>query len=202
MSGRGSDVRLESSHQRAEKQAMKRGWKAVVRKCAVAVSTGALSLVAGQALAQSPSAPPPLPAASAAKPAAQKPAAPRSSIRLTPAERQAIDDAEAGAGRPARVEDALAPTAEDIKPRADDDRNTTRIEQTHVSNRVSEVIVTPAGESRSYVMNNREGRQPFGTTQMSPGGLSVPMFFRFEFGRTTPPPATNPPLPPAPSPSR
>jgi hypothetical protein len=71
-----------------------------------------------------------------------------------------------------------------------------------VSNRVSEVIVTPAGQSRSYVMSNREGQQPFGTTQMGPGGLSVPMFFRFEFGRTTPPPATNPPSPPAPPPSR
>ena len=32
--------------------------------------------------------------------------------------------------------------------------------------------------------------------------LSVPMFLRFECGRTTPPPATNPPSPPAPPPSR
>jgi hypothetical protein len=179
---------------------MKREWKVVVRKCAVAVTAGAL--VASPALAQASSAPPPLPAVSTAKPAAQKPAAPRPSIELSPAERQSIDAAQAAAGKPARVEDALAPTAEDIKPRADDDRSTTRIEQTHVSNRVSEVVVTPAGQSRSYVMNNREGQQPFGTTQMSPGGLSVPMFFRFEFGRTTPPPATNPPPPPAPSPSR
>jgi len=181
---------------------MRRGWRDVVRTCAVAVSAGTLSLVAGPARAQSSSAPPPLPAATPAKPTAQKPTPPRASIQLTPAERQAIDAAQAGAGKPARVEDALAPTAEDIKPRADDDNSTTRIEQTHVSNRVSEVIVTPAGQSRSYVMNNREGRQPFGTTQMSPGGLSVPMFLRFEFGRTTPPPATNPPTPPAPSPSR
>ena len=132
----------------------------------------------------------------------EAPAAPRSSIQLTPAERQAIDAAQGSAEKPARVEDALAPTAEDMKPRAADDRSTTRIEQTRVSNRVSEVIVTPAGQSRSYIMNNREGQQPFGTTQMSPGGLSVPMFLRFEFGRTTPPPATNPPSPPAPSPSR
>ena len=169
---------------------------------ALAVAAGALSLVAGAAAAQSPGAPPPLPAAPAAKPAAQKPAAPRATIQLTPAERRAIDAAQDGAGKPARVEDALAPSAEDIKPRADDDHGTTRIEQTRVSNRVTEVIVTPAGQSRSYVMNNREGQQPFGTTQMGPGGLSVPMFLRFEFGRTTPPPATNPPSPPAPSPSR
>jgi hypothetical protein len=181
---------------------MRRSWKAVVRRCATAIAAGGLSLVGGLALAQSPGAPPPLPAAAPAKAAAQKPAAPRSSIQLTPAEREAIDAAQAGAAKPAPVEDALAPTAEDIKPRAADDHGTTRIEQTHVSNRVSEVIVTPAGQSRSYVMNNREGQQPFGTTQMGPGGLSVPMFFRFEFGRTSPPPATNPPPPPAPSPSR
>ena len=181
---------------------MKQGWKAVARTHALAVAAGALSLVAGAAAAQSPGAPPPLPAASAAKPAAQKPAAPRATIQLTPAERRAIDAAQDSAGKPARVEDALAPSAEDIKPRADDDHGTTRIEQTRVSNRVTEVIVTPAGQSRSYVMNNREGQQPFGTTQMGPGGLSVPMFLRFEFGRTTPPPATNPPSPPAPPPSR
>ena len=53
-----------------------------------------------------------------------------------------------------------------------------------MSNRVSEVIVTPAGQSRSYVMHNREGQQPFSTTQMGSGGLSVPMFFRFEFGKS------------------
>lgn len=174
----------------------------MVRNCAAAIATGALPLVAGQALAQSSSAAPPVPAASTARPTAAKPAAPRSTIQLTPAERQAIDAAHARAKKPARVDDALAPTAEDIKPREADDRSTTRIEQTHVSNRVSEVVVTPAGQSRSYVMNNREGQQPFGATQMSPGGLSVPMFFRFEFGRTTPPPVTNPPPPPAPSPSR
>jgi hypothetical protein len=169
---------------------------------ALAAAAGALSLVAGPAIAQSSGAPPALPAASPAKPAAQKPAAPRSSIQLTPAERQAIDAAQGSAEKPARVEDALAPTAEDMKPHVADDRGTTRIEQTRVSNRVTEVIVTPAGQSHSYIMNNREGRQPLGTTQMSPGGLSVPMFLRFEFGRPTPPPATNPPSPPAPPPSR
>jgi hypothetical protein len=73
-----------------------------------------------------------------------------------------------------------------------------------VSNRVSEVIVTPAGRDRSYVMINREGQLPFGTTQMGSGGLSVPMFFRFEFGRTSTPPATTTttPPPPAQSPTR
>jgi hypothetical protein len=179
---------------------MKREWKVVARTCAPAVVAGALSLVAGQVLAQASSAPPPLPAASPAKPATQKPAAAHSTIQLTPAERQAIDAAQSAKDKPARVEDALAPTAEDMKPRPADDHSITRIEQTHVSNRVSEVIVTPPGQSRSYVMTNREGQQPFGTTQMN-SGLSVPMFFRFEFGRSTPP-ASSPPPPPAPSPSR
>ena len=177
--------------------------KAAARRCALAVAAGAgFWLAVGTAFAQASSAPPPLPNASPAKPAAQKPAQPRPTIQLTPAERQALESAQAGKEQPARVEDALVPTPEDMKPRAaDETSNTTRIEQLHQSNRVSEVIVTPAGQSRSYVMQNREGQQPFGTTQMN-SGLSVPMFFRFEFGKS-PPPATNPPSPPpAPSPSR
>jgi hypothetical protein len=179
-------------------QSMTSGRKAAGRQLALAVAGGGLWLAGAAVLAQAPGTPP---ASSApAKPAAQKPSPPRTAIQLTPAERQTIDAAQAGKEKPARVEDALAPTPEDIKPRAaDDTSNTTRIEQLHQSNRVSEVIVTPSGQSRSYVMQNREGQQPFGTTQMSPG-LSVPMFFRFEFGRTLPP-ATNPPSPPAP-PSR
>lgn len=169
--------------------------------CALAVAAGGLWLAAGPGFAQSSSAPPPLPAASQTSSAAQKPGQPRPAIQLTPAERQAIDAAQSGKEKPVRVEDALAPTAEDMKPRAPDDTsNTTRIEQMHQSNRVSEVIVTPAGQSRSYVMQNREGQQPFGLTQMN-SGLSLPMFFRIEFGKSTPP-ATNPPPPPAQPPSR
>lgn len=176
---------------------MERERTAVTRAGALALTAAALACLGGAALAQPAGAPP---AATAPAKPAQKPAAPRPSIQLSPAERQAVDAAESAKVKPARVEDALAPTADDLKPHAPDDTSRTRIEQTHVSNRVSEVIVTPAGQSRSYVMHNREGQQPFGTTQMN-SGLSVPMFFRFEFGRSTPP-ATNPPPPPAPSPSR
>ncbi|MGB2816565.1 MAG: hypothetical protein WBA53_09490 [Burkholderiaceae bacterium] len=166
----------------------------VARTCVLAVVASALTLVASAVTAQSSAAPPLVPDA-------KKPSVPRPAIQLTPAERQAVDAAQAGKEKPARVEDALVPTPDDMKPRAaDDTSNTTRIEQLHQSNRVSEVIVTPPGQSRSYVMQNREGQQPFGTTQMN-SGLSVPMFFRFEFGKS-PPPATNPPPPPAPSPSR
>ena len=180
---------------------MKRGRQAVAQHCALAVAASSLWLAAGSAFAQSSGAPPPLPAASSARPAATPTAKPRSTIQLTPAERQAIDATQSAGEKPVRVEDALAPTPEDMKPRASEDpSNTTRIEQMHQSNRVSEVIVTPPGQSRSYVMHNREAQQPFGTTQMN-SGLSVPMFFRLEFGKSTPP-ATNPPPPPAPSPSR
>lgn len=178
---------------------MNPGRKAAARLRALAVAATSLWLAAGLAFAQTSAAPPPLPAASSGKPAATPASKPRPAVQLTPAERQAIDAAQSG--KPARVEDDLAPTAEDMKPRANEDTsNTTRIEQTHQSNRVSEVIVTPPGQARSYVMHNREGQQPFGTTQMN-SGLSVPMFFRLEFGKSTPP-ATNPPPPPAPSPSR
>jgi len=175
---------------------MERRWVAVSRGNALAIALSALSFVAGPASSQQSSAPPPMPAAAPSAPAAQKPATPRASIQLAPAEKQAIDAAQAAREKPAPVEDALAPGPEDAKPRAADDRSTTRIEQTHVSNRVSEVIVTPAGQSRSYVMTNREGQQPFGATQMSSGGLSVPMFLRFEFGRSTVPPATTTTPPP------
>lgn len=169
----------------------------MTRAGALALAAAALAGLGVPAFAQPAGAPP---AATTPSGGAQKPAAPRPSIQLSPAERQAVDAAENAKVKPARVEDALAPTADDLKPRAPDDASRTRIEQTHVSNRVSEVIVTPAGQSRGYVMYNREGRQPYGQTQMNPG-LSVPMFFRIEFGRSTPP-ATNPPPPPAPSPSR
>jgi len=180
---------------------MKHRRTALARICGLAIAACTTSLVAGPALAQSSGAPPPPPAASQMKPTAPKAAAPRPSIQLTPAERQAIDATQSAGEKPVRVEDALAPTPEDMKPRASEDpSNTTRIEQMHQSNRVSEVIVTPPGQSRSYVMHNREAQQPFGTTQMN-SGLSVPMFFRLEFGKSTPP-ATNPPPPPAPSPSR
>lgn len=172
----------------------------MARTCALAAGAGALWLAAGTATGQPSSAPPPLPSGTPAKAVAPSPAAPRATIRLTPAERQAIDAAQTGKPGATRAEDGLVPTAEDMKARAEDDTSgTTRIEQTHKSNRVSEVIVTPPGQWRSYVMTNREGRQPYGEFQTNPG-LSVPMFLRFDFGKPTPP-ATTPP-PPSPSPSR
>ncbi len=143
--------------------------------------------------------PPPMPAPTDSKVAKPAPNKPRRAIELSPAERQAIDARELSAVKPASVEEALQPTPEDAKVERDDTGNNTRIEQHRTSNRISEVVVTPAGSSHSYTMTNREGRQPFGTTQMTPG-LSVPNFFRFEFGRTVPAP-TAPLPPPASAPS-
>ena len=150
--------------------------------------------------------PPPMPAApdatnkdKAAKPA---PAKARRAIELSPAERQAIDARELNAVKPASVEEALQPRPagdpDNARIERDDSSSTTRIEQFRTSNRISEVVVTPAGSSRSYSMTNREGKQPFGTTQMTPG-LSVPNFFRFEFGRTAPAPLDTPAPPSAPA---
>jgi len=148
--------------------------------------------------------PPPMPATTTdkatksapAKPAPAKP--PRRAIELSPAERQAIDARELQAVKPASIEEALQPTPEDAKIERDDISNTTRIEQFRTSNRITEVVVTPAGSTHSYSMMNREGRQPLGTTQMNPG-LSVPNFFRFEFGRSTPAPLPAPAPPQAPA---
>lgn len=179
---------------------MEPGRKASAHICAVAVAAGAAVLSGSPVGAQPSGAPPLLTAPAKVDPARAAP--PRPGIELSPQERQAIDAARASGitDRPARIEDALAPTLDDMKPRAaEDTAATTRIEQMRTSNRVSEVVVTPPGQTHSYVMTNREGRQPFGTTQMS-SGLSVPMFLRFEFGRPTPP--TNLPPPPAPTPSR
>lgn len=176
------------------------------RTCAAVHNRGLPVLAAVLALAVAPlaaqtSAPPPpvLAPAAPAKPEAPR-TPPRSAIQLSPAERQAIDSVEARKDKAAaKVDEGLAPTADDIKPRSEPDNSTTRIQQVYTSNRVTEVIVTPAGQTHSYVMFNREGRQPYGTTQMN-SGLSVPMFLRFEFGKPTPP--TTPPPPPAPPPSR
>jgi hypothetical protein len=180
---------------------MKSVRKAAARNCALAVAAGALWLANCAVAAQPSSDPPPLPSKAAPEAAPARPVAPSAEIRLTPAERQAIDAARAGKSGAVRAEDSLAPTAEDMKPRSDDDATgRTRIEQLHQSNRVSEVIVTPAGQSRGYVMTNREGRQPYGAIETNPG-LSVPMFLQFEFGKPAPTTPNTPP-PPSPPPSR
>ena len=166
-----------------------------MKAVAFAVLLGAASL-AGQTSAQT-AAPAPAPLTDSKDKRGEPKAKTRSAITLSPSERQAIDTRELNAVKPASVEEALQP-----KPAGDPDNakaervedfsNATRIEQQRTSNRISEVIVTPRGAPYSYSMTNREGRQPFGTTQMTPG-LSVPNFFRFEFGRSVPPPETPPP---------
>ena len=177
-----------------------------MKTVALAVLLACASIASAQAPAPPP---PPMPTATETKPA--KPASttptsakPRRAIELSPAERQAIDDRELKAVKPASVEEALQPKPagdpDNAKIERDDSSNTTRIEQFRTSNRITEVVVTPAGTSRSYSMTNREGRQPLGTTQMSPG-LSVPNFFKFEFGRAAPAPLQAPP-PPQTSPTK
>jgi hypothetical protein len=89
-----------------------------------------------------------------------------------------------------------------LLPNADDasttiiDEPANVIEQIRTSNRITEIRVTPAMTGHTYIMTNREGRQPITATDTS-SGLSIPKFFTFEFGR----PAERPtaPLPPPPS---
>jgi hypothetical protein len=160
----------------------------------------ALLLPAWHAAQAQTDAPPPLRSetAPAASSAAHQGNTPRPAIVLTPAERQAIDQAALNAVKPASVEQALVPSEVDLRVQRQEEPGT-RIEQTRNNvQRVTEVTVTPAGSTRSYVMTQREDRQPLSVTRMN-SGLSVPMFFRFEFGRTAPveAPAPIPPAPPS-----
>ncbi len=110
------------------------------------------------ALAQALTAPPPLPAPATATSPAVKP------------------EAAAEVNKPA------AATPEDLPdlPPARKAAPETRIEQKRVGNRVAEVIVTPAGSTRSYTIVNREGQRPANVQDLS-SGLSTPRFFKFEF---------------------
>lgn len=147
--------------------------------------------VAG-AQAQSTSSPP----AAVATPASPKPASPvpRTRIELPLAERQAMD--KPSENKPSALTSAdLVPSAADQTDFVPDERGP-RIEERRTSNRVSEIRVTPGLGTPSYLIINREGRQPTSITEMS-SGLSIPKFFSIDFGR----PATNPAAPPPP-PSR
>lgn len=167
----------------------------------VGAAMAALTLAAAPASAQTAA----KPATGASSPAANAPAAAstpptspvlaRRRIELTPADRNAIDQASAGSVAQSRPDDGLVPTAADLAaPPLTDDRQT-RIEQVRTSNRITEVIVTPGLGTPSFVMTNREGRLPLTQTDMG-GGLSVPKFFRWEFGSPTPAPLALPPPPP------
>ncbi len=123
------------------------------------------------------------------------PAAPRTRIELPPAEQQALESGSSG-NRP------TTPTRNELLPNADDasttiiDEPANVIEQIRTSNRITEIRVTPAMTGRTYIMTNREGRQPTTATDTT-SGLSVPKFFTFEFGRQAERPAAA--LPPPPS---
>lgn len=55
-----------------------------------------------------------------------------------------------------------------------------RIEQRRQGNRVSEIVVTPAGRGYSYTIQNREGQRPASQQELS-SGLSTPRFLKLEF---------------------
>jgi hypothetical protein len=136
----------------------------------------------------------PSPPAASSAPAV--PAAPRSRIELSPAERQALESTNAPtpAGS-APTRDELLPTADDARALQPAEERQTVIEQVRLPNRTTEIRVTPALTGRTYTMTTREGRQPLSATGTSPG-LSVPNFFTFEFGGSEERPASTLPPPP------
>jgi hypothetical protein len=116
--------------------------------------------------------PPPLAAEPAAAPNA---AGSKRLIELPARDRAAIDrarDAQTGPLTEVAPEDQLPP-ARATEP-------ATRIEQRRQGNRVAEIVVTPAGSTRSYVIVNREGQQPLWQHELS-GSLSTPRLFRIDF---------------------
>lgn len=96
-------------------------------------------------------------------------------LRLSAGERAAIDRAQEP-----KVETLTEVPVERQLPPARPDRSEPLIEQKRRGNRVVEVIVTPAGTSRSYTMTNRVGEPPLRPGELS-SGLSTPDFFKFEF---------------------
>jgi hypothetical protein len=136
----------------------------------------------------------PSPPAASSAPAV--PAAPRSRIELSPAERQALESTNTPtlAGS-APTRDELLPTADDARALQPAEERQTVIEQVRLPNRTTEIRVTPALTGRTYTMTTREGRQPLSATGTSPG-LSVPNFFTFEFGGSEERPASTLPPPP------
>jgi len=172
----------------------------IVGAAVVAASIVALAFAAASASAQTPTRPaagtnaPAANAPASASPASTSPVPARKRIELSPADRSAIEKANTDSIAPSKPDDGLVPTAADLVAPPADDRQT-RIEQVRTSNRISEVIVTPALGGPGFVMTNRDGRQPLTQTDMG-GGLSVPKFFRWEFGSPAPAPLALPPPPP------
>jgi hypothetical protein len=151
------------------------------------------------AQASTPSEKPVAPATTPTRPVTTPPTAPRTRIELPDAERRALEAAESSPKPSAEAAASeLLPTPDDARTISPEESQT-RIEQIRTSNRISEVIVTPAMTGRPYIMTNREGRQSISATESS-SGLSLPKFFTFEFGKPAERPAA--PLPPPPSNSR
>ncbi len=165
---------------------------------------GFCGVAAAQSTAGQPAAPA-KPAASTAKPPSIAPArqspvtdGTRTRIELPAAERAALENSTAAAVPPASERNELLPQAEDAQATIVEPSGTV-IEQVRQSNRISEVRVTPALTGHTWVMTNREGRQPLSATDTLPG-LSVPKFFTWEFGGTNPGSSSASTLPAAPPP--
>jgi hypothetical protein len=110
------------------------------------------------------------------------PRLPAGQTQEAPAARQAIGqpESERAAPRAHEAEPLAEPAAEEQLPPAVQTSPEARIEQRRRANRVVEVIVTPAGSARSYVIVNREGARPLSQQELA-AGLSVPRFLRLDF---------------------
>jgi len=96
----------------------------------------------------------------------------------------AVNDATARAEVKAAPAGTTAPLTEPddahLLPPKNETQREARIEQRHLGTRVSEIVVTPAGRTYSYTIQNREGQRPFSVQDLA-SGLSTPRFLKFEF---------------------
>jgi len=84
------------------------------------------------------------------------------------------------AGASTRTAPLVEPDAAQALPPKAETRGEARIEQRRQGARVIEIVVTPAGRTYSYSMQNREGQRPLSPQDLG-SGLSTPRFLRLEF---------------------
>jgi hypothetical protein len=132
----------------------------------IILCVGCVALLPAVAWAQAVDVRPPgLPPSAAAGAAPERPAADAASVQP-------------GADAAGKAADAPAATATATPPGGL--FAPAQIEQRRTGNRVTEIVVTPAGTHYSYVITNREGQRALSPLDAS-GGLSLPRFLKLDF---------------------
>jgi hypothetical protein len=87
---------------------------------------------------------------------------------------------EAKGADPRKAVPLTEPDDAHLLPPRNEGQREARIEQRRQGARVAEIVVTPAGRTYSYTIQNREGQRPLFIEDLA-SGLSTPRFLKFEF---------------------